>query len=59
MVELSLKIVKVRVSSGVVIDVEVPEGVQVLVYDYDVEGAPPLDLGVDEAGKACFFSEWS
>jgi len=46
-------IVKVRVSGGVVQNVETPEGVTVRVFDYDVDGADVTTLDEDEQGDDC------
>ena len=43
------KIVIITVEGGVVQDVEVPDGVQVVVKDYDVDGSEE-DLSEDENG---------
>jgi hypothetical protein len=45
-----MKIVRVTVEGGVVQHVEVPEGVQVVVRDYDVDGTGADQLQQDETG---------
>lgn len=45
--------VKIRVLGGVVQNVEVPIGVCVLVYDYDIDGADESECDKDEAGELC------
>jgi hypothetical protein len=44
------RIVRVIVSGGVVQHVEVPEGVRVIVNDYDCEGCDPAVLEYDDNG---------
>lgn len=46
-------IVKVRVSGGVVQDVETPAGVVVKVFDYDFDDRDVGDLDHDEDGDEC------
>lgn len=53
-----MKIVRVTVEGGVIQHVEVPEGITVIVRDYDVEGCPPELLQQDENGDVCFESLW-
>ena len=55
-----MKEVKVIVKGGVVQDVDVPEGVVVKVYDYDVGNVDPeLDvLDEDETGTPCEIGVW-
>lgn len=45
-------VVIVRISGGVVQDIETPAGVKVIVYDYDGEG--PSDFkDKDDGGEPC------
>ncbi len=53
-----MKIVRVTVESGVVQHVEVPEGVQVIVRDYDVDGTEADQLRQDENGDQFIESIW-
>jgi len=47
-----MKQVIVYVDGGLVQDVEVPEGVEVIVRDYDVEGSnSPESIETDERGE--------
>jgi hypothetical protein len=46
-------VVKVRVSGGVVQNVETPAGVTAQVFDYDVDGADVTTLDEDEQGDDC------
>jgi|GEM_PF-6637920 len=48
------RVVKVFVKDGMVQDVEYPEDLEVVVYDYDTEGADEEKLGADHAGYRCF-----
>jgi hypothetical protein len=52
------KIVRVVVSGGVVQHVEVPEGVIVVVNDYDVEGSDPSILQEDGNGDEFIEAIW-
>lgn len=51
-------VVKVRVSGGVVQNVEAPDGITVQVYDYDVGDSDPVDLDEDESGDDCNFATY-
>lgn len=53
-----MKIVKVTVEGGVVQWVEVPEGVTVIVRDYDVDGSEDEGLDQDENGDQYIESTW-
>ncbi len=53
-----MKIVRVTVEGGVVQHVEVPEGVQVVVRDYDVDGTEADQLQQDENGDQFIESIW-
>jgi hypothetical protein len=52
------KIVTVTVEGGVVQHVEVPEGVRVVVRDYDAEGVEADRVSVDEGGNECVEAVW-
>ena len=52
------KVVKIIVRGGVIQDVQVPEGVQVVVHDYDTDGTEPERLSRDENGDACVVNIW-
>jgi len=51
------KTVHVTVEGGVIQDVECPSGVQVVVRDYDVDGAE-TDLAEDDSGDEFIESVW-
>ena len=53
-----MKIVRVTVEGGVVQHVEVPEGMQVVVRDYDVDGTDVSELEQDENGDHFIESIW-
>lgn len=53
-----MKVVRITVEGGVVQHVEVPEGVQVIVRDYDVEGTDADELEQDENGDQFIESFW-
>ncbi len=52
------KVVIVTVEGGVVQHVEVPNGVRVIVRDYDTEGCDDDLVQQDENGDECFESVW-
>ena len=52
------KVVKITVQGGVIQDVDVPEGVQVVVHDYDTDGTEPERLSRDESGDECVVNIW-
>lgn len=53
-----MKIVNVTVEGGVVQYIDVPEGVRVVVKDYDVEGCDEAELEEDENGDYFFEAIW-
>jgi len=53
-----MKIVRVTVEGGVVQHVEVPEDVQVVVRDYDVDGTDRDEHEQDENGDQFIESIW-
>ena len=53
-----MTIVRVTVEGGVVQHVEVPEGVHVIVRDYDVDGTEEDQLEQDENGDHFIESNW-
>jgi hypothetical protein len=53
-----MKIVRITVEGGVVQHVEVPDGVQVVVKDYDVDGTEADQLQQDENGDNFIESIW-
>lgn len=53
-----MRIVRVTVEGGVVQHVEVPDGVQVVVRDYDVDGTDADELEQDENGDHFIESIW-
>jgi hypothetical protein len=54
----AMKTVRVTVVGGLVQHVEVPEGVQVVVRDYDVDGTEADQLQQDENGDQFIESIW-
>jgi len=50
--------VEITVEGGVIQDVQCPEGVRVVVKDYDVEGTPEDELHEDEDGYQFMESIW-
>jgi hypothetical protein len=54
-----MKTVRITVEGGIVQHVEVPEGITVIVRDYDVDGFPPEVLVQDEQGDSCIETIWS
>lgn len=53
-----MKTVRVTVEGGVVQWVEVPEGVTVIVHDYDVDGCEDEGLQQDDHGDKFMESTW-
>lgn len=53
-----MKIVRVTVEGGVIQWVEVPDGVTVIVRDYDVDGTEADQLQQDENGDEFIESLW-
>ena len=54
-----MKTVKITVEGGVVQHVEVPDGVTVIVRDYDVEGVEPELLQQDRGGDNYTEAIWT
>ena len=52
------KVVRITVQGGVIQDVQVPEGVQVVVHDFDTDGTEPDRLSRDENGDECVVNIW-
>lgn len=50
--------VKVFMEGGVIQGMEVPEGVRVVVYDYDTDCAKPEELSRDKNGDPCIVCVW-
>ena len=50
--------VTVYVRGGVVQDVEVPAGVEVVIYDYDVDDVPEAEISKDPEGAPCIVNVW-
>ena len=48
-----MKTVKVYIVGGTVQDVDVPPGVTVEIYDYDIQGVDPIRLSKDDSGANC------
>jgi hypothetical protein len=53
-----MKTVTVTVEGGVVQHIDIPEGVRVVVKDYDVEGCDEAELEEDENGDTYFEAIW-
>jgi len=53
-----MKTVRVTVEGGVVQHIEVPEGVQVVVRDYDVDGTEADQFEQDQNGDRFIESVW-
>ena len=52
------RVVHVTVEGGVIQDVQVPDGVKVVVRDYDIDGEEPECLQRDEHGDAYIETIW-
>ena len=53
-----MKTVTVTVEGGNVQHVDVPEGVEVIILDYDVEGEPDTEVEIDGNGDRRKRSVW-
>jgi hypothetical protein len=54
-----LNTIHVYVRGGVIQDIDnIPEGVTVKVFDYDIDGADDDRLSKDENGKDCHLGIW-
>jgi len=51
--------IRVTVEGGVVQHIDVPEGIQVIVADYDVDGSDSDDLKTDDNGDQFCESIWN
>jgi len=52
------RIVKITVEGGLIQDIELPEGVTAVVYDYDIECVEEDDLTTDTDGNQCIETVW-
>ena len=52
------KVVHITVEGGVIQDVQVPDGVEVVVRDYDSDGIEDAQLGIDDDGNKCVETIW-
>lgn len=50
--------VNVFLEGGIVQNIEVPEGVEVHVYDYDLEGLDADRIETDALGDSCAITVW-
>ncbi len=53
-----MKQVTIWIEGGVIQNMNVPEGVTVVTYDFDTDGAPKEELSYYD-GDPCFMSVWS
>lgn len=53
-----MKTVNVFLDGGLVTNIEVPEGVNVIVYDYDVDGVDEDRIITDDLGNKCTRTSW-
>lgn len=51
--------VNVFMEGGVIHNIEVPEGVEVQVYNYDIEGLDKEIISQDVLGDPCTITTWS
>ena len=56
---LETKTVHVFMEGGVIQDIQMPEGVQVKVYDYDIEDVDPDQIKKDGNGDECTIAVWT
>jgi hypothetical protein len=52
------KTVVVTMEGGVIQHIECPDGVSVVIRDYDIEDADPCSLNVDEHGNRFLATSW-
>ena len=52
------KAVQITFQGGVIQDIDCPEGVQVIVRDFDTDGVEPSSLGRNESGEEYVESIW-
>ena len=52
------KTVQITIEGGVIQDIDCPEGVQVIVRDFDTDGIEPSSLGRSESGDEYLESVW-
>lgn len=53
-----MKQVTIWIEGGVIQNMNVPEGVTVVTYDFDIDGAPEDELSYYD-GEPCFMSVWA
>ncbi len=53
-----MQTIKIRVDQGVVSVENLPENCEVVVRDYDTEGASEDDFVQDSEGEDCFYQKW-
>ena len=53
-----MRIINITLQGGVIQDVQCPEGVQVVVRDYDTDGVPNDQLRQDDNGDQYVESTW-
>lgn len=52
-----LKTVEIEINDGIVVATVIPDGVQVVIKDYNIDGVDEDDLIMDD--KGCRYSLWS
>ena len=53
-----MKTVKITMEGGVIQDIACPEGVRVIVRDYDTDGISADELTKDDNGDNCIETIW-
>jgi hypothetical protein len=57
---LVVESVKIIVRGGVIQDIQnIPDDVNIRVFDYDVDGVSNEETGRDDTGDRCMISEWN
>ena len=52
------KVVQITIQGGVIQDIDCPEGVQVIVRDFDTDGVEPSALSRNESGEGYVETVW-
>lgn len=54
-----MKSMKIFVQGGLIQDIQdIPDGLKIDIYDYDIDGLDEKELTKDGKGKDCYIKEW-
>lgn len=56
---LTKKTITIEIHNGLLEIYDIPEDVQIIVKDYDIEGTEKNKLSGDKYGHPCLIQEWS